>query len=547
MRVLFLPLLFVVGLLQAQFVPEKSTFFGGLSLDYFIKVAGAPDGGVYCGGSAYLSGLATPGAFQPLNGGQDDAIICRFDASLNLVWCSYFGSSEGEGVTGMTVLTDGSVVVVGFTSSPSGLYYSGGLPFQSGDSFVLRMAPDGSRIWSSFFFDGATIQDVAAHPSGDMIIVGYAQDFSNLASEGSQQMISGGNGDGFITRVTPEGSIVWSRYFGGPEEDALYSVSCKGDSIYAVGSTVSESSIAYNCEEGCEFFGGGRDAFVVAMNSNGDVLHSRYFGGEGDDLFYDLDLNEEHMLITGRTTSNNGISLGEFAWDSANTDNYPSFVAFLDSNLDILWSTYIHDSSFSFPTSASIDQLGRCWLTLRVGGNNSNCPGDTGFAGGFWDGLVLGFHSDGEVFSCGYMPSGTLNDQASAILTTSDKIFLAGYTFSPEITVSEDAWQSEFAGQSDGILMRFALPVGIEEWSVSAVSPVYPNPAVDQLTIPVAALSEVTEIQLVDLTGRALVHHAPAPLEPSVLHIASLSPGVYALRAFNAAGQALWTQRWVKE
>ncbi|MFN8864105.1 MAG: T9SS type A sorting domain-containing protein, partial [Flavobacteriales bacterium] len=546
MRVLFLLFLLGVGMLHAQFVPEKSTFFGGLNFDYFTMVADSPDGGVYCGGSAYSSGLATPGAFQPLNGGQDDAIICRFDASLNLVWCSYFGSSEGESVAGMTVLTDGSIVVVGFTNSPSGLYYSGGLPFQSGDSYVLRMAPDGSRIWSSFFFDGAIIQDVSAHPSGDMIIVGYAQDFSSLASEGSQQMISGGNGDGFITRVTPQGSIVWSRYFGGPEEDALYSVRCKGDSIYAVGSTVSESTIAYNCEEGCEFFGGGRDALVFAMNSNGDVLHSRYFGGEGDDSFYELDLNEEHVLITGRTTSNNGISLGEFAWDSANTDNFPSFVALMDSNLDVLWSTYIHDSSSSFPTSASIDQVGRCWLTLRVGGDNSNCSGDTGFAGGFWDGMVLGFHSDGEVFSCGYVPAGTLNDQASAILTTSDKIFLAGYTFSPEITVSEDAWQTEFAGQSDAILMRFALPVGVDEMADLSVSPVYPNPAVDQLTIPASAMTGVQELHVYDLAGRSVLHQSAHLPGVATLHITSLQPGMYTIRAHNAAGQAVWVQRWVK-
>jgi hypothetical protein len=144
------------------------------------------------------------------------------------------------------------------------------------------------------------------------------------------------------------------------------------------------------------------------------------------------------------------------------------------------------------------------------------------------------------------VPAGTLNDQASAILTTSDKIFLAGYTFSPEITVSEDAWQTEFAGQSDAILMRFALPVGVDEMADLSVSPVYPNPAVDQLTIPASAMTGVQELHVYDLAGRSVLHQSAHLPGAATLHITSLQPGMYTIRAHNAAGQAVWVQRWVK-
>jgi hypothetical protein len=547
MRVLFLPLLFVVVSLEAQFEPEKSTFIGGTAVENFTEISSAPGGGVYCAGSTYSAGLASPGAFQSTNAGQDDAIICKFDESMNLLWSTYFGTSGNEFPSEMAVLEDGNVVVVGSTTSQNGIYAPGGLSFSTGNGFILMLDENGNRLWSSYFYPLTNIRFVVAYPGGDFIVAGSANDNSNIATPDSQQTSSAGGGDCFITRITATGDIVWSRYFGGPGSDGFNAMVCDGEYIYCAGNTTSTEGIAFNTTEGSVYNGGDRDGLLVKLDGDGNVIKSRYFGGEGFDSFNGVDVSEDALVLIGRSDSSAGINFGTHIALDIPVDGSATFVARMNSELELNWCTYHDDSAEGTARSVYADVFGQVWV-LGTTSDDQDFEVNSGtFFGGIIDGMIARFQPDGELAMCAYTPAGSQEDRINSGTLSGTYLYVTGFTYSSDFSVSEDAWQTDFAGQSDGILMRFALPVGVEEWSVSAVSPVYPNPAVDQLTIPVAALSEVTEIQLVDLTGRALVHHAPVPLEPSVLHIASLSPGVYALRAFNAAGQALWTQRWVKE
>jgi hypothetical protein len=134
----------------------------------------------------------------------------------------------------------------------------------------------------------------------------------------------------------------------------------------------------------------------------------------------------------------------------------------------------------------------------------------------------------------------------NSVISNGNYLYVAGSTLSQNFTVSEDAWQPQHAGSSDGIIMRFALPVGVDEMADLSVSPVYPNPAVDQLTIPASAMTGVQELHVYDLAGRSVLHQSAHLPGAATLHITSLQPGMYTIRAHNAAGQAVWVQRWVK-
>ncbi|MFN8700478.1 MAG: T9SS type A sorting domain-containing protein [Flavobacteriales bacterium] len=463
---------------------------------------------------------------------------------MNLIWYTYFGSAQSEFPRDMSILADGSIVVVGSASPQTGLYYPGGLPLSTGVGFILRMDQNGNRIWSSYFYQGTAISRVTPLVNGDFIVAGSANDNSNIATPGSQQTSSAGGGDIFLTRITPSGEVVWSRYFGGPDEESLNAMVYDGGYIYCAGNTRSNSGIAFNTTEGGTFIGGDFDALLVKFDEDGNVIKSRYFGGEGFDSFNGIAAANGSLALTGRSDSASGINHGShILLDGPEPDN-ATFIASFSDDLEIQWSTY-HDQDGS-TLDILIDTYNRVWVSGRTSSVTDFEFGSGTTHGGDADGFIARFQPNGELEMCGYYFSAELNDQINSLDSDGTNLFVAGLTLSQDLTVSEDAWQPEHAGSSDGLIMRFALPVGVDEMADLSVSPVYPNPAVDQLTIPASAMTGVQELHVCDLTGRSVLHQSAHLPGVATLHITSLQPGMYTIRAHNAAGQAVWVQRWVK-
>jgi hypothetical protein len=537
-----------IGLSKAdgQFQNMQSTFLGGSVFESALDICIGPDLSIYVCGWTTSPNLAFGEAFQSFFAGSEDAYVAKFDSNMSLVWLTYFGGSLEDAASDIALLADGTLVITGNTNSSSGIVTSDGLQITSGESFILCMNQSGERIWSSYYYPNAFIEDIASIGSNDMVISGQATSESDIATEGSEQAQCAGPTDGFITRISSSGEIVWSTYFGDSGEENLISMDVDDDIIYCVGSTNSATGLSHNCIEGCEFAGGSNDAVLVSFNTSGEVIRSRYFGGEGLDNSFDIAAEDNKILIGGTTYSSTGINLGEHILIETPSDDFATFTALFDAELTVIWGTYIDDVWPASVLDVEIDSVNGIWVVGRTENSESLEFESSTTYGGDDDGMIANFLPTGELVLCGFLPAGELYDQTTAIAHYGSNMFLAGNTFSQDLTVSEDAWQPEHAGSSDGLIMRFALPVGVEEWPASSVSPVYPNPAVDQLTIPASAMTGVQELYVCDLAGRSVLHQSAHLPGAATLHITSLQPGMYTIRAHNAAGQAVWVQRWVK-
>ena len=143
----------------ARIAPEGgslsySTFFGGSAYDYPFDVA--LDGA----GSAYVAGRTesadfptTAGAFQQTAAGGSDGWVAKFALSGSLAWCTRLGGSGFDWPFAIAVAPGGSSYVAGLTDSPD---FPTRLPAQAGpggdgDAFVSRLSPSGSRLsWSTY-------------------------------------------------------------------------------------------------------------------------------------------------------------------------------------------------------------------------------------------------------------------------------------------------------------------------------------------------------------------------------------------------------------
>jgi len=171
--------------------------------------------------------------------------LLRTDENGDIVWTS--GLDEwwyGKGYS-VTETSDGGWIVTGYVE-----------PFDDAKHhlIVARMDSDGDTLWTrmeqGWFPNGAggvgrCIQETS---DGNFILIGYTSEWI------------GDTNDLFLVKLNPAGDTLWSRIYGGEDEDAGYSVDQTADGGYIIaGETKS-------------FGAGGYDLWLLKTDSLGDTL-----------------------------------------------------------------------------------------------------------------------------------------------------------------------------------------------------------------------------------------------------------------------------------
>ena len=169
-----------------------------------------------------------------------DARLVKVDSLGVVEWSQSFGGEAADVFNTVRILENGDYLVAGSTSS----YGSGG-----SDGWLLRLDPTGNEIWSQTF--GGSADDgfaaVEADPSGGYILTGATR------SEGS------GEADLWLVRTDEHGVVLWSRAYGGAEDDDGNDVKPTSDGGYII-------------TGGTQSFGEGNwDAWVLKTNGEGLV------------------------------------------------------------------------------------------------------------------------------------------------------------------------------------------------------------------------------------------------------------------------------------
>lgn len=93
----------------------------------------------------------------------------------------------------------------------------------------------------------------------------------------------GGTSDGFLVKINPAGAIVWGTYLGGENAEKVMAIDIdKFDKIYVIGDTNSTTNIS-TIGSFQPALAGGTDLFISKFNDNGSIIWSTYYGGINND------------------------------------------------------------------------------------------------------------------------------------------------------------------------------------------------------------------------------------------------------------------------
>lgn len=235
-------------------------------------------------GNVFVSGT-TIGSLGGSYAGMGDAFVGKYDSEGNQKWVRQIGTPYSDFGSGVAADNRGNVFVAGTTLGSLGLANLGGP-----DAFLRKYSGSGAIMWTRQIGGDANVgcSDVAADQFGNAYITGSA------GSALSGQYNAGGF-DAYVIKYGPAGNQLWTREFGTIRHD--YGMSVAPDSfgnVYVTGYT--EGSL------GTPNAGGG-DYFISKLDDRGNLLWSRQYGGEFDDVSLGVSIDADgNAYIAGFST-----------------------------------------------------------------------------------------------------------------------------------------------------------------------------------------------------------------------------------------------------
>lgn len=219
--------------------------------------------------------------FPPLDG-----FVTKFNSSGSIVYSTFLGGALDDAAGSIAVDSGGAAYILGQTYSADFPLYSPAQPLNhgNGDAFVMKFDSGGSPVYSTFLggnqIDSGT--RIALNSLDEAIIVGITQS-SDFPLFSPFQNNFQGTSDGFVTRLSSTGAFVYSTYLGGLSGSAIYDVAVdSNDAFYVVGSSAAGFPNFYSFQPTLNYSNTFiSNGFITRFDSNNSVSYSSYYGWPG--------------------------------------------------------------------------------------------------------------------------------------------------------------------------------------------------------------------------------------------------------------------------
>jgi len=456
---------------------KYATYVGGQNDDFACNLQIADNDDIFLAISATGGCVTTPGVHQTAySGGISDVLIQKRDKNATLIWSTYFGGGAEDIVNKVILLKSGKIAVVGQTTSTTNIAKNGFQMFYGGgsyDGFLAVFNEDGTLDWSTYLGDVGedVIYGINDDSEGNLYISGYTYSPSKIATLGCYQFIYGGNGDGFLAKVSAGGQLIWSTYIGGPALDAIYAMDIdSAGNIWFGGKSYSTSGLVTNNAYKTQYSGRG-DALLMSFDKDGKKLYGTYYGGVDTDEIYVLNIdNSGNIWFAGPTKSATNIATPG-AISELRSGSTDVFIAKFNNDRKREWATYLGGNQWETIFGMDIDKDGNAILNMMTQSNDFYPIKDAmqaTFGGGPWDAVYAKIDGNGKLVWSTYH-GGINNDRGIDVKVNSEGDLIFFTTVGSQGMHTDDADDKTLNGSQDGLLLI------IKEEEISSVHNTIPN------------------------------------------------------------------------
>lgn len=407
--------------------------FGGTQEETAQNIVVTPDGGyALVGYTKSINGDITDHTAE-----ENNYWVLRLDANGTVLWSKTYGGTSDDRAESIATTSDGGFVISGYSRSNDedvtenqGFY----------DQWIVKIDASGNIQWQkSLGFSGndqsyAVIQttDGGYFATGflDVSASGGAGDFGRSAISSATLH---GVGEFWCHKLDASGNRIWSRYFGGSNNDRSYDVLETNDGNFLlVGSSESDDFDISNSK-------GSYDFWVLKISASGDLIWENSYGGSGIDIGYAATKSHDgNYIIVGDTRSTDG--------DVSNFYGVADFwvIKVSDTDGSLIWEKSYGGDDFDSARAITQTQNGG----YAIVGSSKSATNDVDENYGQNDIWVITINESGSI-TWEKNIGGSAFDFASGIKETMlQELIITGNTESSDTDVSE------FKGIKDAIVIK---------------------------------------------------------------------------------------------
>jgi hypothetical protein len=234
--------------------------YGGSSTDIAYSVQQTSDGGYIVVGYTFSFGDSSSNIY-----------LVKTNNTGDTLWTKAYGGQGNDYAYAVEQTSDNGFIITGSTNS----FGAGGY-----DVFLLKINAVGDFLWSKTYGGISDEQAYAVQETsgGGYIISGYTQSFG------------AGNTDAYVIRTNSLGDTLWTKTYGGAHDD---------DGLY-IRQTFDNGFIL--CGYTQEVVAGQRSIYLVKTNSAGDTLWTKAYGGADEDFGVSVKQTPDSGFIIASTT-----------------------------------------------------------------------------------------------------------------------------------------------------------------------------------------------------------------------------------------------------
>lgn len=280
---------------QGKMIWQKT--FGGSDYDGAYSIASTKDGGYVVTGYTNSNDGDIFG-----NHGSVDAWVVKLDKNGNKIWQTILGGSARDFAFSIIETSDGNCIMAGQTDSKDGDVNHN---YGNNDAWLVKLDENGKKLWQKTF--GGTNSEgansIIETPNGEYVVAGWtnSNDWDVTGYHAGSGMLVGST-DGWMIRINKDGNLLWNKAFGGSNTDVINSVVQGMNNSYTiVGHTKSKFSGDVGANKGNE------DVWAINLDKDGRIIWSKTFGGSNNDIAnFIVTTTEGGYILSGLTSSNDG-------------------------------------------------------------------------------------------------------------------------------------------------------------------------------------------------------------------------------------------------
>ena len=222
-----------------------------------------------------------------------DYWVIKLNASGVKQWSNYYGGSFTDTAYDAIQTEDDGYIIIGSSDSDDvDITNNRG----SYDFWILKISANGTLVWEKSF-GGSEIDEahaISQATDGNYLIVGdtRSNDFDISQNNGAADL--------WIIKITPEGTLLWEKTLGGSSFDVGRSISKTQDNGFLISGSSRSTNGSLTSNKGQN------DAWIVKINSSGNLEWQKTIGGSEVDFFYDaVELNDQTLIAVGDSNSSN--------------------------------------------------------------------------------------------------------------------------------------------------------------------------------------------------------------------------------------------------